>query len=80
MSFEMMCFLMVIVMGIVIAIYGAIKVNGGVQPKMAAKQGSNRKEDVKEKWEFWKNIFCVWRAPQHHHRANKSGSLETHLL
>ena len=41
MSFEMMCFLMVIVMGVAIAIYGAIKVNGGVQPKMAAKQGSN---------------------------------------
>ena len=38
MSFEMMCFLMVIVMGVAIAIYGAIKVNGGVQPKMAAKQ------------------------------------------
>ena len=38
MSFEMMCFLMVIVMGVEIAIYGAIKVNGGVQPKMAAKQ------------------------------------------
>ena len=37
MSFEMMCFLMVIVMGVAIAIYGAIKVNGGVQPKMAAK-------------------------------------------
>ena len=41
MSFEMMCFVMVIVMGVAIAIYGAIKVNGGVQPKMAAKQGSN---------------------------------------
>lgn len=41
MSFEMMCFVTVIVMGIAIAIYGAIKVNGGVQPKMAAKQGSN---------------------------------------
>ena len=41
MSFEMMCFLMVIVMGVAIAIYGAIKVNGGVQPKMATKQGSN---------------------------------------
>ena len=38
MSFEMMCFVMVIVMGVAIAIYGAIKVNGGVQPKMAAKQ------------------------------------------
>ena len=37
MSFEMMCFVTVIVMGIIIAIYGAIKVNGGVQPKMAAK-------------------------------------------
>ena len=37
MSFEMMCFVMVIVMGVAIAIYGAIKVNGGVQPKMAAK-------------------------------------------
>lgn len=41
MSFEMMCFVTVIVMGVAIAIYGAIKVNGGVQPKMAAKQGSN---------------------------------------
>ena len=39
MSFEMMCFVTVIVMGVAIAIYGAIKVNGGVQPKMAAKQG-----------------------------------------
>ena len=38
MSFEMMCFVTVIVMGVAIAIYGAIKVNGGVQPKMAAKQ------------------------------------------
>ena len=38
MSFEMMCFVMVIVMGVAIAIYGAIKVNGGVQPKIAAKQ------------------------------------------
>ena len=38
MSFEMMCFVMVIVMGVAIAIYGFIKVNGGVQPKMAAKQ------------------------------------------
>ena len=37
MSFEMMCFVTVIVMGVAIAIYGAIKVNGGVQPKMAAK-------------------------------------------
>ena len=37
MSFEMMCFVTVIVMGVAIAIYGAIK-NGGVQPKMAAKQ------------------------------------------
>lgn len=41
MSFEMMCFVTVIVIGVAIAIYGAIKVNGGVQPKMAAKQGSN---------------------------------------
>jgi hypothetical protein len=38
MSFEMMCFVTVIVMGVAIAIYGFIKVNGGVQPKMAAKQ------------------------------------------
>jgi hypothetical protein len=38
MSFEMMYFATPIVMGVVIAIYGAIKVNGGVQPKMAAKQ------------------------------------------
>ena len=38
MSFEMMCFVAVIIMGVAIAIYGAIKVNGGVQPKMAAKQ------------------------------------------
>ena len=38
MSFEMMCFVTVIVMGVAIAIYGAIKVNCGVQPKMAAKQ------------------------------------------
>ena len=38
MSFEMMYFVTVIVMGVAIAIYGAIKVNGGVQPKMAAKQ------------------------------------------
>ena len=38
MCFEMMCFVTVIVMGVAIAIYGAIKVNGGVQPKMAAKQ------------------------------------------
>ena len=38
MSFEMMCFVTVIVMGVAIATYGAIKVNGGVQPKMAAKQ------------------------------------------
>jgi len=37
MSFEMMCFLAVIVIGVGIAIYGAIKVNGGVQPKKAAK-------------------------------------------
>ena len=37
MSFEMMCFVTVIVIGVAIAIYGAIKVNGGVQPKMAAK-------------------------------------------
>jgi len=33
----MMCFLAVIVIGVGIAIYGAIKVNGGVQPKKAAK-------------------------------------------
>jgi len=32
-----MCFLAVIVIGVGIAIYGAIKVNGGVQPKKAAK-------------------------------------------
>ena len=38
MSFEMMYFATPIVMGVAIAIYGAIKVNGGVQPKMAAKQ------------------------------------------
>ena len=38
MSFEMMYFAIPIVMGVAIAIYGAIKVNGGVQPKMAAKQ------------------------------------------
>lgn len=38
MSFEMMCFVTVIVIGVAIAIYGAIKVNGGVQPKMAPKQ------------------------------------------
>ena len=38
MSFEMMCFVTVIVMGVAIAIYGFIKVNGGVQPKMAPKQ------------------------------------------
>jgi len=37
MSFEMMCFVTVIVIGVAIAIYGAIKVNGGVQPKKAAK-------------------------------------------
>jgi hypothetical protein len=37
MSFEMMCFVTVIVIGVAIAIYGFIKVNGGVQPKMAAK-------------------------------------------
>ena len=34
MSFEMMCFLAVIVIGVGIAIYGAIKVNGGVKPKL----------------------------------------------
>jgi len=33
----MMCFVTVIVIGVAIAIYGAIKVNGGVQPKKAAK-------------------------------------------
>ena len=38
MSFEMIYFATPIVMGVAIAIYGAIKVNGGVQPKMAAKQ------------------------------------------
>lgn len=40
MSFEIMCFVTVIVIGVAIAIYGDIKA-GGVQPKMAAKQGSN---------------------------------------
>ena len=37
MSFEMMCFLAVIVIGVAIRIYGWIQNNGGVQPKKAAK-------------------------------------------
>jgi hypothetical protein len=37
MSFEMMCFLTVIVIGVAIRIYGWIQNNGGVQPKKAAK-------------------------------------------
>ena len=37
MSFEMMCFLAVIVIGVGIRVYGWIKNNGGVQPKKAAK-------------------------------------------
>jgi hypothetical protein len=37
MSFEMMCFLTVIVIGVGIRIYGWIQNNGGVQPKKAAK-------------------------------------------